>query len=376
MMYSLQSTTTWLAGLLAILFIRCVDAASSAENIEVYSSPNSGYTDSVVCELAGLARIVKEADSLVSRGVSPCVGFNAFHVQGLLVTQDCFYVTSVDALRLEGWIFKLDRKTMDLLGKRQLAIGKDIHPGGIDFDGERIWVPVAAYRKCSHTHIMAVDPTTLEAKTQFQVDDHIGAVARSNDRLIGANWGAEQFYFWTVEGRLVAKKPSPTGIAYQDCKGCGDTIACLGGGYLDWIDVKRWCLVKRLPVGRSSSGASLSREGLGLFGDSVFFLPDDGPAARIYEYGFGRQGTPTSTQKKSAKTSPTTKLFVAPDDDDAKLEDPPIRHEYCLVFRKDRDFRTDRAAGLRSRYDEEEALSMSQGEARFGVSCETCFSRA
>ncbi len=297
MTYSFRSTTAWGLGLLAILSVRCVEAAPSAEDTEVRSSPSGGRTGSVVRRPAGLAPIVQEAGALVSRAVSPRVGFNAFHVQGLLVTKDCFYVTSVNALKREGWIFKLDRKTMKRLGKRQLAIDEDIHPGGIDFDGERIWVPVAAYRRHSHTHIMTVDPTTLEAKTQFQVDDHIGAVARSNDRLIGANWGTEQLYVWSLDGRLLAKKPSPTGVAYQDCKGRGDTIACLGGGYLDWIDVKRWRLVKRFPVGRSRSGASLSREGLGLYGDSVFFLPDDGPTARIYEYAFAPRSTPTTAQK-------------------------------------------------------------------------------
>jgi len=104
--------------------------------------------------------------------------------------------------------------------------------------------------------------------------------------LIGANWDAETFYFWTLEGDLKDKRKSPTGVAYQDCKGVGDYLACLGGGYLDWIDVDRWKLVKRFAVEKSLKGSSLSREGLGLLADRVFFLPDDGPDARVYEYRF------------------------------------------------------------------------------------------
>ncbi len=233
-----------------------------------------------------LPDVVKSARSLVACGVTPEVGFNAFHVQGLLVTEDHLYFTSVSMLRSQGWIFKLDRKTMKLLGKRNITVGSDVHPGGIDSDGTSIWVPVAAYRKRSHTHIMTVDPETLEARRRFEVADHIGAVARWRDRLIGANWDAETFYFWTLEGDLKDKRKSPTGVAYQDCKGVGDHLACLGGGYLDLIDVERWKLVKRFAVGKSLKGSSLSREGLGLLADRVFFLPDDGPDARVYEYRF------------------------------------------------------------------------------------------
>ncbi len=233
-----------------------------------------------------LPEFVRNARSLVSFGRTSRLGFNAFHVQGLLVTDAHIFFTSVNVLKSEAWIFQLDARTLKPLGKRELSIGRDIHPGGIDADARCIWVPVAAYRKHSHTHILTVDPQTLDVTRRFEVPDHIGAVARHEDMLIGANWGAEEFYFWTLDGRLKAKKKSPTGVAYQDCKGIGSCLACLGGGYLDWIDVKAWKLVKRFRVGRSLRGSSLSREGLGFLGESVFFLPDDGRHARIYEYRF------------------------------------------------------------------------------------------
>lgn len=234
----------------------------------------------------GLPKAVAEAQSLKRGWISPVVGFDAFHVQGLLVTKNRFYFTSVNAKKGEGWLFKLDRGGLRQLGRRNVAIDQDIHPGGIDFDGRAIWVPVAAYRKHSHAHILSVDPETLEVRRRFEVNDHIGAIARHGELVIGANWGAEDFYFWTVDGKLLAKKKSPTGVAYQDCKGVDGYLACLGGGYLDWIDVERWQLVKRFPVARSLTGSSLSREGLGLLGSVVFFLPDDGLKARIYAYRF------------------------------------------------------------------------------------------
>jgi len=234
----------------------------------------------------GLPKAVAEAQSLSRGWISPVLGFDAFHVQGLLVTKSRFYFTSVNAKKGEAWLFKLDRRGLKLLGRRDLAIGQDIHPGGIDFDGQAIWVPVAAYRKRSHAYILSVDPETLEPRRRFEVDDHIGAIARHGEFVIGVNWDAEDFYFWTVDGKLVAKKKSPTGVAYQDCKGVDGYLACLGGGKLDWIDVKRWRLVKRFAVARSLAGSPLSREGLGLLGSAVFFLPDDGPNARIYAYRF------------------------------------------------------------------------------------------
>jgi Family of unknown function (DUF6454) len=225
-----------------------------------------------------------KARALTQRAVTEPVGFDVYHSQGLVVTADTFYLTSVNKAAKEGWIFKLDRSAMALQSKRNLAVGEDIHPGGMDFDGQLLWVPVAAYTRNSHTTILALDPETLAESKRFEWDDHIGAVARYKDLLIGANWDAEDFYFWTLDGELVEQRKSPTGIAYQDCEGAGKYLVGVGGGYLDWIDVESWTLAKRLPLRRSLQGSKLSREGMSLFRDSVFFFPDDGPEARVYEY--------------------------------------------------------------------------------------------
>ncbi|MFH1538012.1 MAG: DUF6454 family protein [bacterium] len=239
--------------------------------------------------MSKLPEEVEEAKSLEAFSVTPEIGFDAHHVQGLVVTDKYFYFTSVEKANLAGWMFKVDRKTMKLVGKRNHAKFADIHPGGIDYDGKYIWMAMAVYTERSHAYIMIVDPETLKAKTKFEVKDHIGAVARHEDMVIGANWDAEEFYFWTLEGKLVDKRESPTGIGYQDCKGEGGWLACVGGGFLDWIDVDRWKLAKRFPLGKSLEGSPLSREGVALFGGRAFFLPDDGPTARIYEYEFSKE---------------------------------------------------------------------------------------
>ncbi|MBN2309024.1 MAG: hypothetical protein JXR94_08645 [Candidatus Hydrogenedentes bacterium] len=252
-----------------------------------------------------LPEAVASAESLPVSHVSPALGFDACHVQGLAVTADHFFFTSVNRSKREGWLFKIARESMDVVAKRNVAIDEDFHPGGIDFDGRLLWVPVAVYSKKSHAYIVSVAPDTLECVTRFEVDDHIGAIACAGERLIGANWDAEAFYIWTRDGRLLERRKSPTGIAYQDCKAHGAYLVCGGGGCLDWIDVADWRLVKRFPLGTSREGSPLSREGAALFDGEVYFLPDDGPSARIYQCRFSAAPLPSGPEPPvTAPSSP------------------------------------------------------------------------
>jgi hypothetical protein len=240
---------------------------------------------------AALPEPVAAADSLSRVSAWPPFGFDAFHVQGLEVTSDFIFFTSVDKMKAAGWIFKLDRRTMKLLRKRNLARLLDIHPSGIDYDGENVWLAMAVYSESSSATVMALDPETLKIVKKFDVKDHIGAVARDGNLVIGANWDAKQFYFWNTDGIFIEKRESPTGAGYQDCKGASGFLMCGGGGYLDWIDIKNWKLVKRFEIKEESdAGNSIVREGSCLLDGRVLFLPDDGPGARVYEYKFVNSG--------------------------------------------------------------------------------------
>jgi len=213
------------------------------------------------------------------------VGFDAFHVQGLWMDDKYVYFTSVRRLGLEGWIFKVDRKGAAETAKRNVAKGWDLHPGGIDYDGHRLWVPVAMYKKHSHTHVLSLDPETLTERLEFEVDDHIGALACHQGQVVGANWDAETFYFWNLEGTLLQKRGNPTGVAYQDIKAMDGYLACVGGEVLDWIKIDSWTLAKRYELKESSAqGHPMGREGVAILDDTVFFLPDDGPGCRLYEF--------------------------------------------------------------------------------------------
>ena len=55
------------------------------------------------------------------------------------------------------------------------------HPGGIDYDGENIWVPVGEYRRDSRSIIYRVDPATMKATEVFRFADHIGAIVHNTD---------------------------------------------------------------------------------------------------------------------------------------------------------------------------------------------------
>ena len=119
-----------------------------------------------------------------------------FHTQGLVKIGETFYVSAVEVIEStvrngavtdalydfsldrspgagRGWLFKFD-PAGQLLGQIELTDGAKYHPGGIDYDGQSIWVPVAEYRPNSTSNIYRVDPETLASELVFAANDHIG----------------------------------------------------------------------------------------------------------------------------------------------------------------------------------------------------------
>src|SRR3954462_9844310 len=90
------------------------------------------------------------------------IRFRTFHPQGMVKIGETLVVSSVevidrDAGRGVGHLFKLDMAG-NLLADLRLGEGAIYHPGGIDYDGHDIWVPVAEYRPDSRSIIYRVDP--------------------------------------------------------------------------------------------------------------------------------------------------------------------------------------------------------------------------
>jgi hypothetical protein len=218
--------------------------------------------------------------------------FDTYHVQGLEVTEQFYFVTSVDRKHNRGWLFKINRKNADLHSKMELTDGTLIHPGGIQFDGRYLWVPNAEYKRESRTMICGVDPDSLEIRRSFPVDDHIGAIASDGKNLLyGVNWDALNFYTWDFEGHLKQKVDSPTSMAYQDIKYLAGKLLCSGhkGGNsaIDIIDPESWTLVKRIDLPRDGWTKTLGSEGMAYNGN-LYFLPVDGPDSKIMIFTLDR----------------------------------------------------------------------------------------
>jgi hypothetical protein len=211
--------------------------------------------------------------------------FATYHVQGLDLTERFYFVTSVDRERKRAWLFKIDRQSDRLVSKMDLTDGPLIHPGGLQFDGEFLWVPNAEYRRESRTMIYGIDPNSLKICRSFPIDDHIGAIASDGkNHLYGVNWDAMHFYTWDFDGHQLNKVDSPTSMAYQDIKFCAGKLLCSGQkdgqSVIDVIDPETWSLVKRIDLPRDRWKSNLSREGMA-FDGNLYFLPDDGPDSHI-----------------------------------------------------------------------------------------------
>ena len=169
------------------------------------------------------------------------VKFDTFHPQGMVRIGDTFYVSSVDKDKGAGHLFKIDAAG-NLLADLQLGNRQLYHPGGIDYDGTDIWVPVAEYRPDSRAIIYRVDPKTMKATEMLQFADHIGAIVHDTDdhSLHGVSWGSRRFYRWPLgaDGRITNAAVAPDKLRtlntshyvdYQDCKYAGGhRMLCTG----------------------------------------------------------------------------------------------------------------------------------------------------
>ena len=187
------------------------------------------------------------------------IAFRTYHPQGMVKIGVTLFVSSVeikvptrhfsqptgrydrDAGEGAGHLFKIDVAGR-LIADLRLAEGTIYHPGGIDYDGKDIWVPVAEYRPDSRSIVYRVDPRTMRATEVFRFADHIGAIVHNTDdnTLHGVSWGSRRFYRWTLgdDGRVTNADTPPEKLRtlntshyldYQDCKYLGGRrMLCTG----------------------------------------------------------------------------------------------------------------------------------------------------
>ncbi len=204
--------------------------------------------------------------------------FDNYNPQGLIKIKDKFYITTVKVIKRpknhddvgEGiGYLNVVNSAGKLLNSVRLADGDMYHPGGIDYDGKFIWIPLAEYRPNSSTSFYKLDIHTLHAQRVSKFPDHIGAVLYNKDKntLYGFNWASKYLYQISSkelkEQKYTNKSYTPNNyVSYQDCHSLSGNFAlCLGrGDYfigntervsiggIDLIDMEKNQLICSLPV--------------------------------------------------------------------------------------------------------------------------------
>lgn len=183
--------------------------------------------------------------------------FKTFHTQGMVKIDKHFFLSAVEVLEKteiyaetdaiedfsitrtagkgRGWLFKFSERG-NLISKLELTHGDAYHPGGIDFDGKNIWVPVGEYRPNSKSNIYKIDPQKMTTELVFSVDDHIGNIVYNpiTKNFHGSSWGGRRLYRWELSdnGDVTSQswqKNSSHYIDYQDCHYAGMGTMLCGG---------------------------------------------------------------------------------------------------------------------------------------------------
>ncbi|MGO4604497.1 DUF6454 family protein [Terrabacter sp. 2YAF2] len=166
------------------------------------------------------------------------LNFPTFHTEGIAFTPDHVFLSAVQILEPTvkyptpqggydrtpgkgiGHLFVMDRQG-HLQKDITLGEGDMYHPGGIDFDGKNVWVPVAQYRPNSSAIIYRVDAESLAVRKQFEVKDHFGGIVmdKQTGHLVGNTWGSRRFAEWNLQGKQLKTWDNPNFfIDYQDCQ--------------------------------------------------------------------------------------------------------------------------------------------------------------
>lgn len=155
--------------------------------------------------------------------------YPTYHPQGVKVLGNDLYLSTVQGtLTGYGHIvkFQLDsaqapriatpisRLTFDRGPKKRM-----IHPGGVDFDGDDLLVPLAEYDSSGPGAIMRVDLKNFGAySTVNTIKDHIGAIVRDAEAIYVMNWDSKKTYAFDGVSALPIAGAKGTGWNYQDCK--------------------------------------------------------------------------------------------------------------------------------------------------------------
>jgi hypothetical protein len=214
------------------------------------------------------------------------------HVQGIDVENGILWVTSVDRAARKGYLARFDLASGRRLAAVEVQDGERYHPGGIQLDGDAVWVPVAEYRRESSTWMQKRDKHTLALIEQFEVRDHIGCVAVADDVLWGGNWDSLRLYRWRKDGTPVDVRDNPTDTRYQDMKWLEGVLVASGlrtrtEGAIEWLDADDLRVVRRITTGATDRGVLFTHEGMTVLQQTLYLLPEDDPS-RLFRFALSR----------------------------------------------------------------------------------------
>jgi hypothetical protein len=210
------------------------------------------------------------------------------HVQGIDVEDGVLWLTSVDRATRKGFLARYDLASGRRLSVVEVQDGDRYHPGGIQLDGDVVWVPVAEYRPASSTWIQKRHKVTLALVAQFEVRDHIGCVAAGDGALWGGNWDSRQLYRWREDGTLLDVRDNPTGTRYQDVKWAAGLLVASGlrapdEGAIDWVRPDSLAVTRRVVTGATDRGVLFTHEGMTIRHGILYLLPEDDPS-RLFAF--------------------------------------------------------------------------------------------
>ena len=248
------------------------------------------------------------------------LNFPTYHTEGIAYSQDHIFLSAVQILEPTvkyptpqdgydrtpgkgiGHLFVMD-KAGNLQKDIILGEGDMYHPGGIDFDGTNVWVPVAQYRPDSSAIIYKVDAQTLDVHKQFEVKDHFGGIVldKQTGHLVGNTWGSRRFAEWDLQGKQLSTWENPNYfIDYQDCQyvpnarmlcggvtnlpqtpAAGGTAATYELGGMAIIDLKSHQVTREVPFQQwSTAGHAATRNPFKMTADgghlTMTVAPDNG----------------------------------------------------------------------------------------------------
>lgn len=258
------------------------------------------------------------------------IQFPTFHPQGMVKIGDAFFVSSVEILKPttkypepkdgydrdtgegKGHLFKIS-KDGKLLADLPLGEGTIYHPGGIDYDGKHIWVPVAEYRPNSQSIVYRVDPQTMKAEEVFRFKDHVGGIVHDTEgkALHGVSWGSRRLYQWPLgdDGKIANADAKPEELRVAN-----------PSQYIDFQDCHYAGASRMLCAGLNAYKVKPDAEPFRLGGMELVSLKDNRPLWQVPVEQWAPSGLPmTQNPFFVEKTDAGVRAYFMPDDEKSTL---------------------------------------------------------